>query len=654
MERKEIQKNNRSRAYSLWLLSCISLFFAYTLEAQASYRAEGTAFYAFPDHYIGTNYSLEGTAFYAFTVVQTGALPVYRFYNITNGGHFYTISEAEKNDVATNMSETYHLEGIAFYAYPDTSTDSSSLPVYRFYNSSNGQHFYTASETEKNSLTTNLSSIFHLEGIAFYVYITTAAGLSPIYRFYNSANADHFYTADQNEVTTLENLSKKVTFPVYRFVNLANGQHFFTISESEKDFVQDNQSKTFGYEGIAFYAYPDSSSDSALAPVYRFLNLITGEHFYTISEAEKTSVVANLGTTYKLEGIAFYAYPSLLTGTSPIYRFVSSSEHFYTISTYEYNYLVTSGLGFEIPVGLWYYSASSINSSPFQIDANKPYNIKDEDGNLIAQIGANSTTSVTYADNGNLQVSGPIANTIINSTVNFDASDGDNTDLIFNVHRPSSSYDHYRGKIKIQYYRGLDIINSASAGSSNVTQIWVINTLPLEQYTWGMGETTGTGNIEHTKVMTTIFRTYGDWYIQYATKYVPYGFKIRSDSGSQIYKGYDWETSYPNIQKAAQATSGAIATYGSEVALTPYSSWSDGRTRSFQERWGSTSYPWCQSVSDPYGKHPTMTTTELEAAGNHMVGLVANGSVNLAANYGWDYQRIMKYYYTGISLNPIY
>jgi len=315
---------------------------------------------------------------------------------------------------------------------------------------------------------------------------------------------------------------------------------------------------------------------------------------------------------------------------------------------------VTSGLGFEIPVGLWYYSASSINSSPFQIDANKPYNIKDEDGNLIAQIGANSTTSVTYADNGNLQVSGPIANTIINSTVNFDASDGDNTDLIFNVHRPSSSYDHYRGKIKIQYYRGLDIINSASAGSSNVTQIWVINTLPLEQYTWGMGETTGTGNIEHTKVMTTIFRTYGDWYIQYATKYVPYGFKIRSDSGSQIYKGYDWETSYPNIQKAAQATSGAIATYGSEVALTPYSSWSDGRTRSFQERWGSTSYPWCQSVSDPYGKHPTMTTTELEAAGNHMVGLVANGSVNLAANYGWDYQRIMKYYYTGISLNPIY
>jgi len=253
-----------------------------------------------------------------------------------------------------------------------------------------------------------------------------------------------------------------------------------------------------------------------------------------------------------------------------------------------------------------------------------------------------------------LKVSGSIQDTIIHSAVTFDATDGNNSTLVFNIHRPSSAYDHYRGKIKIQYYRGFDIINGAIAGSADVTQIWVINTLPLEQYTWGMGETTGTGNIEHAKVMTTIFRTYGEWYIQYATKYVPYGFKIRSDSGSQIYKGYDWEITYPNIQKAAQATSGAIATYGSEVALTPYSSWSDGRTRSWQEHWGSTEYPWCQSVPDSYGKHPAMTTTELEASGNHMVGLIANGSLNLATKFGWDYQRIMKYYYTGISLNPIY
>ncbi|MFZ5981997.1 MAG: hypothetical protein ACOYS2_00255, partial [Patescibacteria group bacterium] len=92
-----------------------------------------------------------------------------------------------------------------------------------------------------------------------------------------------------------------------------------------------------------------------------------------------------------------------------------------------------------------------------------------------------------------------------------------------------------------------------------------------------------------------------------------------------------------------------------EIALTPYSSWTDGRTRSFEERWGSKEYPWCQSVSDPYGKHPTLGTDALVAAGNHMVGMSANGSLKLAgSSYRWDFQKILKYYYTGISLDKKY
>ena len=169
-----------------------------------------------------------------------------------------------------------------------------------------------------------------------------------------------------------------------------------------------------------------------------------------------------------------------------------------------------------------------------------------------------------------------------------------------------------------------------------------------------MGEMTGTGPFEHSKVMTTMFRTYGKWYVDYATKYAPLGFKIRSDSGSQIYRGYDWEQAYPNIRKAAEATRGSVMTYSGETALTPYSSWSDGRTRSFEERWGSKLYPWCQSVSDPYGKHPTKSTSTLEAEGNHMVGLIANGSLNLARDHGWDYARIMRYYYKNINLDAAY
>jgi len=160
--------------------------------------------------------------------------------------------------------------------------------------------------------------------------------------------------------------------------------------------------------------------------------------------------------------------------------------------------------------------------------------------------------------------------------------------------------------------------------------------------------------MEHSKVMTTIFRTYGHWYTEYATKYLPYGFRIRSDSGSQIYKGYDWEmgvpsqgiSAHPNIKIAAEETWGKIVTYRGETAITPYSSWTDGNTRSFEEHWGSKEYPWCQSVPDPYGKHPTSGTAALVSAGNHMVGLSAHGSLNLAGT-GHTYEQILKHYFTG-------
>jgi UDP-glucose 4-epimerase len=61
-----------------------------------------------------------------------------------------------------------------------------------------------------------------------------------------------------------------------------------------------------------------------------------------------------------------------------------------------------------------------------------------------------------------------------------------------------------------------------------------------------------------------------------------------------------------------------------------------------------------QPATNPYGKHPTLSTTELEAQGNHMVGLSANGSLNLASNHGWIWNRILKYYYSGISIDKMY
>ena len=65
--------------------------------------------------------------------------------------------------------------------------------VYRFYNKKNGSHFYTASESEKNSVVAEpLGDL-----LATMVARTrvSSAYATPLYRFYNKKNGSHFYTA---------------------------------------------------------------------------------------------------------------------------------------------------------------------------------------------------------------------------------------------------------------------------------------------------------------------------------------------------------------------------------------------------------------------------------------------------------------------------
>jgi len=298
-------------------------------------------------------------------------------------------------------------------------------------------------------------------------------------------------------------------------------------------------------------------------------------------------------------------------------------------------------LGPDITIGLWYYTRDGMKSNPFKIDANKDYNVKDRDGNLIGKVAASTSTRVTYDGDKKLKVYRSVGDTLSTREVYFDAADGDNSSMIFNVHRPNSSFDEYRGRIKLRY-------------SNDTKRIWVINTLPMEQYTWGMGETSGTGDMDFNRVMAVSFRTYGYWKLKFSTKYASEGFKVNATPGNQLYYGYEWEKAHSRIRTATEDTRGKIVMYRSKIAITPYSSWTDGRTRSFKERWGSSNYPWCKSVKDSYGKHPSKSTSTLVKEGNHMVGLSANGALKLADDKGWDWDRILKYYYSGISIVQSY
>jgi len=471
-----------------------------------------------------------------------------------------------------------------FYPNPTPSEAAEApVPVYAFWNKTFSYRYFTASTSEKNSLILS-SGKWENEGIFWYAYSTKQEG----------------------------------TVPIYKLKNDRNLYYYFTASKTQKDLLSATTGWT--YKGVAFYAYTDNSQ-AGTVPIYALKNSRTNKYFYTSSPGEKNCMLTD----------------NYWVNRGTVFRVLEENANVSTDDS-----ICRTTYGPEISVGLWNYSRSGLRESSFKIEANKDYVIKDKYGNKIAAVSAGAITKVKYTSDKNLLVYNSISEKELNREVRFEAKDGNNSNLIFDAHRPNSSYDEYRGKIKLKY-------------NSTDGNIWVINTLPMDQYTWGMGETTGTGPFEHTKVMTSIFRTYGYWYKKYATKYLPYGFTIRSDSGSQIYRGYEWEIKYPNIRKAAAQTKGIIARYDSDVALTPYSSWSDGRTRSFEERWGSDEYPWCKSVKDPYGKHPTLSTSQLVAAGNHMVGLVANGSVKLAgSSYNKKYDWILKYYYTDISLKKMY
>ena len=146
-------------------------------------------------------------------------LPMYRFYNVRTGTHFYTASEAEKHSVVARLSATYRLEGVAFAL--DASSTVNDTPLYRFYNFRQGVHFYSASDAEKNHVMATLGNVYRFDGPVCKVATTSVD-----------------------------------TQPVFRFYNFKKGVHFYTASAAERDSVISHLSKTYRYEGVAYYFKP--------------------------------------------------------------------------------------------------------------------------------------------------------------------------------------------------------------------------------------------------------------------------------------------------------------------------------------------------------------------------------------------------------------
>ncbi len=137
-------------------------------------------------------------------------IPAYRFYNGSTGAHFYTTSETERATVASTLSPPFSYDGPAFSVASDHSAGLAS--VHRFYNTRTGVHFYTISEAERANVANNIPQ-YTYEGVSYFASQVAGAGLVPLYRFYVPSRGFHFYTASAAEKANIEaTLSANYTY----------------------------------------------------------------------------------------------------------------------------------------------------------------------------------------------------------------------------------------------------------------------------------------------------------------------------------------------------------------------------------------------------------------------------------------------------------
>lgn len=128
----------------------------------------------------------------------------------------------------------------------------ADMNSYRLYNAKSGQHYWTTSGSEKQSL---MKTSWKYEGIG---WASVNSGKTKIYRLYNSKNKYHFYTDNSKDITNLKKGGYKVEgifgyssgkIPVYR-LRKNNKPWMWTSSTKE---IKTLEKQGYVKEGVAFY-----------------------------------------------------------------------------------------------------------------------------------------------------------------------------------------------------------------------------------------------------------------------------------------------------------------------------------------------------------------------------------------------------------------
>lgn len=164
--------------------------------------------------------------------------------------------------------------------------------------------------------------LFIVCGVCKVVDGDDSSGYVNMYRLYQPSNREHFYTASKYERDILVSkhswkyegigwvAPKKSSTPVFRLYNPVLRDHHYTASKYERDVLVDKNG--WKYEGIGWY-----SSDTKRVPLYRLFNpdLSSGSHNYTASQYEKRVLIKR---GWKYEGIAWYGYENIRTSVETV------------------------------------------------------------------------------------------------------------------------------------------------------------------------------------------------------------------------------------------------------------------------------------------------------------------------------------------------
>ncbi|KAJ6545565.1 hypothetical protein B0H19DRAFT_1033969 [Mycena capillaripes] len=131
-------------------------------------------------------------------------------------------------------------------------------PLYRDWNPTTGDHFYTTDSAEASG-----ASGYNVEGVRALVFATQVAGSVRFLRLYNAAFRNHFYTTNATEAAQIPGYVIQDEDPMYiyptqlcgsvPFYRLFAGNHFYTVDTGERDAAEMGG---WVFESVAGYVFP--------------------------------------------------------------------------------------------------------------------------------------------------------------------------------------------------------------------------------------------------------------------------------------------------------------------------------------------------------------------------------------------------------------